>query len=332
MNTGNDSGEIPGKGVEANETGENKKSAMPSRELVFEARERPLRNDQPVEGGFRKVLRGGLLFAVIVLGLCAGFWILTKERTPPVATEAPEMPREAIALPVEVPREDIALPTEVPESDEFVPSEETALPDIPAEPLDPYAGLREAVAQALQEQDWRGADEAYQELFRAIIADGKELPMDLLGEYGTLMSFRGRRKLALAAFNEMLSRDENFGNGATLNNFAFTLFQLGRNLPEALSASEKALALDPENPSFLHTKGTILIRMKRTDEAIAVLEEAVRLTPPEMIKENWQFHDHLGDAYLQSGNTGKALHHWRMAAAEVPMNGSLWNKIKRYDP
>lgn len=192
--------------------------------------------------------------------------------------------------------------------------------------------FRKAVVNAVQAKDWKAAEEAYRALIDKTAPAGQAPPLEVVAEYAMLLATHGQGTRALELFGEIVARDETWGNGAVLNNYAFLLCQRESRCPEALKAADKALALDPENPAFLHTRGTILIQLGRIDEAIETLEEAIRLTPTEKRKAIWRYFNQLGDAYLLAGNKQQALMNWRRAAAEVPMNRRLWAKIRRYDP
>lgn len=62
----------------------------------------------------------------------------------------------------------------------------------------------------------------------------------------------------------------------SLNNLAWARLHQGR-LDEALALSEEALALDPDSPWYLGTRGCALARAGRADEACEHLERALRL-------------------------------------------------------
>jgi tetratricopeptide (TPR) repeat protein len=55
--------------------------------------------------------------------------------------------------------------------------------------------------------------------------------------------------------------------------------RLLKKLPEALEASERALALDPEEDTFWFGKGLVLVEFERFEEALACFRRASELDP-----------------------------------------------------
>lgn len=83
---------------------------------------------------------------------------------------------------------------------------------------------------------------------------------------------------------------------------AINLLTLERHA-EALIAADKALALSPNEANVLILSGWVLALTGRANEAIALIERAIRLNP---ITPNW-YYGALGDALLLSGQGEEAL-------------------------
>ncbi len=66
------------------------------------------------------------------------------------------------------------------------------------------------------------------------------------------------------------------GDAETLNNLAFVYADSGVNLEEARRLAERALAREPDNPSFLDTLGWVYFKMGKTKTALEILEKAAR--------------------------------------------------------
>lgn len=93
-----------------------------------------------------------------------------------------------------------------------------------------------------------------------------------------------------------------------LNNFAYMLVEAGRHYDEALGFVNTALEEEPDNASFLDTKGWILHKLNRSDEGLLFLQRALQLDPnnPEIL-------DHLGDVTYSLGRVQQAKSFWTTA-------------------
>ena len=98
-------------------------------------------------------------------------------------------------------------------------------------------------------------------------------------------------------------------NPIALNNLGYFLVERGEKLPEALDLIQRALAIDPTNPSYLDSLGWTFLKLGKIDEAIAKLEQAARLDSTSAT-----IHEHLGDAYKKKGKIGQARNAWQKAA------------------
>jgi tetratricopeptide (TPR) repeat protein len=95
--------------------------------------------------------------------------------------------------------------------------------------------------------------------------------------HATIRHFQGKFDDEVACYRKVLEREPN--NSVVLHNLAWTLSE-GMNRPaEALALVDQALKKAPENPRFRETRGVILMRLGRLDEATADLEAGVKANP-----------------------------------------------------
>lgn len=144
------------------------------------------------------------------------------------------------------------------------------------------------------------ADQAYQV---AGSADRKQIARLVLA---TAKQTSGQFDDAESILRDILKQTP--GNPIALNNLGYYLVQRGQRLPEALDLIERAVAIDPTNPSYLDSQGWALFKLGRIDEAIGKLERAARLDDASAT-----VHEHLGDAYRKKGSVEQARSAWQRA-------------------
>jgi tetratricopeptide (TPR) repeat protein len=106
---------------------------------------------------------------------------------------------------------------------------------------------------------------------------------------GTLYLNHGQPGKADSELSVALSTDPSVA--AAMNNRAFGYAQSGTKLDEAYVLVNKALATQPRNADFLDTKGWILFKQNKLSDAVATLEQAVKIAP-----NNKNIQSHLTDA------------------------------------
>jgi tetratricopeptide (TPR) repeat protein len=93
------------------------------------------------------------------------------------------------------------------------------------------------------------------------------------------------------------------------NNYACSLLEIpSSDLKEALDAVGKALALAPEAPQFHETRGQVMVRLKKWQQAIEDLELAINGMP-----NSKTIHRSLADAYTAIGQNDLAAIHREQA-------------------
>jgi len=89
-------------------------------------------------------------------------------------------------------------------------------------------------------------------------------------------------------------------NTLALNNLAWLYYE--HNLPEAISLAKKAYELDPKSANIIDTYGSILIKQKKFNQGIEILQKGVKLAP-----KNYNIQYHLAQAYSKSNQNKLAL-------------------------
>lgn len=127
--------------------------------------------------------------------------------------------------------------------------------------------------------------------------------------------------LSSEAYQEALKIDND--HPLVLNNFAYMLSNWNKDLDRALLMVNRALELDPENASYLDTKGWVLFKMNSYEEA---LEEIKRAWTIE--KDNPEILEHMGHIYKALGSEEEAKQSWKQAYELDPTN-ETYKKLLR---
>jgi tetratricopeptide (TPR) repeat protein len=109
-----------------------------------------------------------------------------------------------------------------------------------------------------------------------------------------IQRLQGRFQDALETYRTLLSKNPD--NAAVLNNMAWTLSEDLDKPDEALVKIEIAIRQIERDPSLLDTRGVILTRLGKFDQAIKDLEAAVQMAPAASLRY------HLARAYHKAGH------------------------------
>lgn len=101
----------------------------------------------------------------------------------------------------------------------------------------------------------------------------KENLLLALSTAGDMSYQMGRARDAYRFYEEALEVDPDCT--AVLNNYAYYLSEEGKSLRKALKMSRKAIAIEPDNPTFLDTCGWILYLLGRPKEAKPLFKHAM---------------------------------------------------------
>jgi tetratricopeptide (TPR) repeat protein len=168
---------------------------------------------------------------------------------------------------------------------------------LPALP-DPVPALRRLVQLTLLPE----VRERAERLIAAQEAKGP-LPAPVEKVRGDVAVVDGRWEAAREHYRRAIQSDP--GEHAALNNLAFLLANHEpRDLANALELANQALAMEPENPHYLETRGQILVQLQRWPEAVADLTVALNGMPDKR-----EIHASLALAYEQLGDPATAELH-----------------------
>ena len=105
----------------------------------------------------------------------------------------------------------------------------------------------------------------------------------------------------------------------SLNYLGYMLAERGERLDEAVSLVERALAIDPDNGSYLDSLGWALFKQKKVDQAEPLLRRAAEQAPPNSVVQ-----DHFGDVLWAAGKRPEAVAAW----TKVPRRRSRRDRLE----
>lgn len=112
---------------------------------------------------------------------------------------------------------------------------------------------------------------------------------------------------AFIMFDNVLSINPQ--NVMVLNNYAYYLSLLDRDLSKAEDMSSKAVMIEPGNGTYLDTHAWVLFKRKVYSEALYYMKQAIeKTTDPSGV-----LYEHYGDILYVNGKKEEALEMWRMA-------------------
>lgn len=156
------------------------------------------------------------------------------------------------------------------------------------------------------------------------INEGSDTQMvtDIYSTMGDLLQEMGETTEARTCYTTVLQYAPN--HTLVLNNYAYLLAQEGRDLEKAEQMSRKAIEAEPDNATYLDTHAWVLYKLKRYDEALTYIEQAVSVDkqPSDVLYE------HAGDISLRAGDKAKALDYWRKALDLQHSNGTVDKNLK----
>jgi tetratricopeptide (TPR) repeat protein len=133
----------------------------------------------------------------------------------------------------------------------------------------------------------------------------KRAPQDtaLVYEYSSLLEKAGRLPEAERALRDLLSKDPLDANA--LNSLGYMLADHGQKLDEAVDLVQRALKVDPGNPSFLDSLGWAYFQQGKIDLADPALTQAA-----EQLPESSTVQDHLGELRFKQQRFADAAAAW----------------------
>jgi predicted Zn-dependent protease len=122
----------------------------------------------------------------------------------------------------------------------------------------------------------------------------------------SLREAAGQYAEAEAIFRQMIARDPL--NAPALNYLGYMLADRGQKLPEALALIERALKVDPDNPSYLDSQAWALFKLKRAAEAEPLLARAALA-----LRANSVIQAHHAEVLAALGRRDDAAAAWQRA-------------------
>jgi tetratricopeptide (TPR) repeat protein len=127
-------------------------------------------------------------------------------------------------------------------------------------------------------------------------------------QYAHALDKSGRAADAESALRGLLARDPKDANA--LNSLGYMFAERGERLDEAVDLLQRAVKLEPGNPSFLDSLGWAYFRQGKLDLAEGPLAQAAAKVP-----DNSVIQDHLGDLRFQQKRFAEAIAAWERSLA-----------------
>jgi tetratricopeptide (TPR) repeat protein len=122
---------------------------------------------------------------------------------------------------------------------------------------------------------------------------------------------------AFAAYDSCLVwKEDNIG---CLNNYAYYLSELGRELNKAEQMSYRTIKAEPKNATYLDTYAWILFMQQRYSEAKIYIDQTMQCdsdTSAVLL-------EHAGDIYYHCGDKEKAVALWQQALDRASENSEI---------
>lgn len=150
-----------------------------------------------------------------------------------------------------------------------------------------------------------------------------EIVSDFYAILGDILHEKGKASEAFAAYDSCLKwKADNYG---ALNNYAYYLSVANKDLPRAEQMSYKTIKAEPNNATYLDTYAWILFQQQRYEEAKIYIEQVLRndKDPSGVVLE------HVGDIYMKTGDTQKALEYWQKAIEKGNDSKVLKDKLQQ---
>lgn len=148
---------------------------------------------------------------------------------------------------------------------------------------------------------------------------------DFYAIMGDILYKKGKPEEAFAAYDSCLQWKED--NISCLNNYAYYLSELDRDLDKAEQMSYKTVTAEPNNATYLDTYAWILFMKGRYSEAKSYIDQALSVESDSTIGP--VVIEHAGDIYAMNGDTSKAVEYWEKALSMGGDKAILQKKIKQ---
>ena len=172
-----------------------------------------------------------------------------------------------------------------------------------------------------QKKEYQSAIDTYTSAISLIPAENTALKSDFYGQIGdTYFKIRETDK-AFNAYEEALKYNDK--NIVVLNNYAYYLSLLKKDLTKAERMSALSIKMEPNNATYIDTYAWIFFIQKNYPLAKIYIEQAIskdRSNSAELL-------DHYGDILYMSGDKDNALVQWKKAKESGKNSVTLDKKI-----
>jgi tetratricopeptide (TPR) repeat protein len=127
-------------------------------------------------------------------------------------------------------------------------------------------------------------------------------------ELGAVLDKQKKYSEAEAVFRDLIAKEPN--NAVALNYLGYMLAERGERLTESVDLLKRALAIDPDNGSYLDSIGWAYFKDGKIDLALENLQKAA-----EQLTTNSVVQDHYGDVLFKAGRIDDAIGAWNRALA-----------------
>jgi tetratricopeptide (TPR) repeat protein len=170
-------------------------------------------------------------------------------------------------------------------------------------------GLHALSSALIAKRDYNGVVALLTPLSKDVPGRAKGRERDaalLLAQLAHAHTELGQHEQAIAVLTTAVTNDPT--SAPALNSLGYTLAERGERLPEAVAFIERALKVEPENPSYIDSLGWALFKQGRVEEAEPHLKKAADALPEQSVIQ-----DHYGDVLAGRGKLQEAIAAWERA-------------------
>jgi tetratricopeptide (TPR) repeat protein len=189
-------------------------------------------------------------------------------------------------------------------------------------PADEAGQVQLILAEASLLREAKRDEEAYAFLNKSLAAHPND--PELLYETGLSADRLNKYDAAEKHWQKLIKVKPDHAHG--YNALGYSLADRGVRLDEAQQLIDRALALKPDDPFILDSKGWVQFRKGDKQAALETLQKAFSLRPDPEIA------GHIGEVLWALGRKDDARKVWTDAARQDPANQSLADTIKKYQP
>jgi tetratricopeptide (TPR) repeat protein len=172
-----------------------------------------------------------------------------------------------------------------------------------------------------QNAEYQEAINTYQSTVSTIPQENKPLISDFYGQIGDTYFRLNKTDSAFAYYEKaLIYKDKNI---VVLNNYAYYLSLLKKDLAKAERMSALCIRIEPENATYIDTYAWIFFVQGNYLLAKIYIEQALAKDP----ENHSELIDHYGDILYKSGEREKALEQWKKAKELGKESATLDRKI-----